>query len=324
MAFFDGKDVSLAMDGYILVVGALNIDIGGLAGRDYQPKDSNPGKVKISLGGVGHNIAQNLLYLGVPVRFWSWVGSDALGELASQLGARDGFPMEHVERVEGMPTSTYLYLNDGEGDLVSAVNDMSLLEGISPQVLSLHRELLDDAALVVLDANLPKESIAWLCEKAKVPLFVDPVSVHKAGRLLEALPGIDTIKPNALEASFLSGVEVVDEESGVAAARRLCEMGVKNAFVSLGEKGMAYASSLEAGIVKPNVTRILSTNGAGDAGMAAIIYSRFALEERSLEKVARIAQAASGLKMESAEGTTKALTAKALLERVREQIGGME
>lgn len=50
---------------YVVVAGGTNVDIGG---RSYAPLvagDSNPGRVTVSLGGVGRNIAHDLLC-------WAW------------------------------------------------------------------------------------------------------------------------------------------------------------------------------------------------------------------------------------------------------------
>ena len=50
---------------YILVLGASIVDIIGFSKREFKAKDSNPGAIKISLGGVCRNIAENLARVGV-------------------------------------------------------------------------------------------------------------------------------------------------------------------------------------------------------------------------------------------------------------------
>ena len=55
--------MSKAMDRCI-VIGAINMDIRGICGRSIVMGDSNPGKVRMSPGGVGRNIAHNLSLLG--------------------------------------------------------------------------------------------------------------------------------------------------------------------------------------------------------------------------------------------------------------------
>lgn len=53
-------------EGAIAVIGSVNMDIGGYPERPPLAGDSNPGKVRLSLGGVGCNIARNLARLGAP------------------------------------------------------------------------------------------------------------------------------------------------------------------------------------------------------------------------------------------------------------------
>lgn len=55
------------MQNQIAVVGGCNIDISATSYTFLIEEDSNPGYVKTTLGGVGRNIAENLLLLGYPV-----------------------------------------------------------------------------------------------------------------------------------------------------------------------------------------------------------------------------------------------------------------
>ena len=56
-----------AAGGYVVVAGAVNVDIGGQSAGPLVGRDSNPGKVTVSMGAVGRNIAHNLRLLGVKV-----------------------------------------------------------------------------------------------------------------------------------------------------------------------------------------------------------------------------------------------------------------
>ena len=55
------------MQNQIAVVGGCNIDISATSYTFLIEEYSNPGYVKTTLGGVGRNIAENLLLLGYPV-----------------------------------------------------------------------------------------------------------------------------------------------------------------------------------------------------------------------------------------------------------------
>ena len=61
---------------YAVVVGGVNLDIGGTPAKTMVLHDSNPGTVRMSLGGVGRNIAHNMALLGVPTALITALGED--------------------------------------------------------------------------------------------------------------------------------------------------------------------------------------------------------------------------------------------------------
>lgn len=54
------------------------MDITATSGNAFRIGDSNPGKVNVSWGGVGRNIAHNLVLLGDDVELMTIFGGDAL------------------------------------------------------------------------------------------------------------------------------------------------------------------------------------------------------------------------------------------------------
>ena len=74
-----GKGYILTEQAYCVVVGAINMDIRGMADIHYPQAASNPGSIHCSAGGVGRNIAHNLALLGRDVHLISAVGSDFYG-----------------------------------------------------------------------------------------------------------------------------------------------------------------------------------------------------------------------------------------------------
>ena len=72
-----GRGYILPAGGYVVVAGAVNVDIGGQSAGPLVGRDSNPGKVTVSMGGVGRNIAHNLRLLGVKVSLLTALGGSA-------------------------------------------------------------------------------------------------------------------------------------------------------------------------------------------------------------------------------------------------------
>ena len=68
----------------ITIVGGINIDIEGSPFKPLVPEDSNPGKIRMSFGGVGRNIAENVVRSGGSTAMISVVGEDHMGQSAVQ------------------------------------------------------------------------------------------------------------------------------------------------------------------------------------------------------------------------------------------------
>ena len=82
-----GKGYVLRSGSYAVVVGGVNVDIGGRSFAPLVAADSNPGQVSVSMGGVGRNIAHNMSLLGVDVRFLTAFGDDLYAQrIAASCG----------------------------------------------------------------------------------------------------------------------------------------------------------------------------------------------------------------------------------------------
>ena len=69
------------------MVGGVNMDIGGWPSEVPVDRDSNPGAVRMSLGGVGRNIAHNMSLLGLDVRMVTAFGDDLYAQkIAASCG----------------------------------------------------------------------------------------------------------------------------------------------------------------------------------------------------------------------------------------------
>lgn len=304
------------MDKYCVVVGGLNLDIAGLSGGEYRERDSNIGTIGLNAGGVGQNIANNMATLNIPTYLISVYGDDYFGSILEKEVSERNINMDYSEIIDGERSSTFLYVNDDEGDMVTAVNDMKIIENITPEFLEKRIDFINGADIVVLDANIPKPSIDWLLDNCKAPIFVDPVSVAKVGRFADKLDKIDTIKPNAAEAQELTGIRIRDEESAIEAAKSLYEKGVKNTFISLGALGIVAAREGECSMVTHVPTKIVSTNGAGDATMATIVWARYNYNELlPLKEIAQFTQAAASITLESEASVSPDLNVRNIIRR---------
>mgnify|MGYP000740785904 CR=1 FL=1 len=310
-----GKGYIVRTAPYVVVVGGVNLDIGGRPHGELVAADSNPGQVRMSLGGVGRNIAHNMALMGLDVRMLTAFGDDMNAQRIAASCGELGIDISQCLTVPGGATSTYLFITDGHGDMALAVSDMEIYQHMTPAFLAGRSRLLHNAQLIVVDTNIPAESIAWLADNVRLPIFADPVSTAKAEKLRPVLGKLHTLKPNRLEAELLSGIAITDEASLHRAADALLETGLQRVFISLGADGVLAADRTEHLLLPVLPAQMTNTTGCGDAFMAAITWAY--LRGLSLEDTARAGLAASAIAMEGAETINPALSEDALLARAQ-------
>ena len=307
-----GKGYIVTRSPYVTVVGGMNMDIGGRPYKKLVAKDSNPGAVRMSPGGVGRNIAHNMSLLGLDVRLLTAFGDDVYAQKLAAVCGELGIDISQSPVIPGGHTSTYLFVNDESGDMQLAVSDMDIYDHLTPQVLQSRRQLLDGSQVVVLDTNLPAETVAWVAENCRAPIFADPVSTAKAEKLRPVLGRLHTLKPNRIEAELLSGVAISDDASLRRAADALLETGLHRVFISLGADGVFAADRSGQVLHLPAPEgNIVSTTGCGDSFMAALAWAY--LQGSDLERSARAGLSASTITMASADTINPAMSEEALL-----------
>jgi pseudouridine kinase len=281
--------------GYVLAIGAANIDIAGSACHALAPADSTPGRIRHAPGGVARNVAENLARLGHVVRLLCPVGDDLFGRSLLAQTRAAGVDVTGCWVLEGATTSSYLSLHGPDGDMAAAVNDMAIVEHITPRLLQAHALTLERARVVLLDGNLPGPALQWLFGRdVRAPVFVDPVSAFKCHRFLPWLGRIHTLKVNRVEAAALWGHPLDSEADVAAAAQWLHLRGVQQVVLSLGARG-AYWSHIGGprGWQPALPVSVVNATGAGDALMAGLVHGY--LQGDDLSRALRFAAACAAL-----------------------------
>ena len=281
----------------ILVIGGVNVDIGARPDKPLIQNDSNPGNITTSLGGVARNIAHNLCLLGEKPTLLCALGDDLYADEVLLKCEEAGIGMQEALRVSGEMTSTYLFIDDENGEMQLAVSDMHVCDHLTTEYFASKIGLIKTADLIVLDTNIPEESIRFILESADAPVVVDPVSVSKAAKLSSCLGKIHTLKPNRLEAEALSGIRITDVASCRRAANELLSKGVQRVFISLGSEGVLAAQQDMTLQIPCFEASVVNTTGAGDAFMAACCKAT--VMGCSLEETARMGAAAAAIAIES-------------------------
>ena len=292
---------------HITVVGGANTDIVGIPSGRYAARDSNPGHVRASAGGVARNVAENLARLGAQVRLVTAFGSDADGDELERSCSVVGIDTSHSIIASGVPGSRYLAVLDGAGDLAAAVNDMRALEALTPDMLD--RAAFVGADAVVLDTNLHASTIARAVELAgDAPVVLDPVSTAKSPAALPVPDRVRALKADLREAEALSGAA-----GAAGAGQRLLEAGTRWVFVSLGPEGIWAGSAEESFVLPAERATVVNVTGAGDAFTAGIAWG--IATGATLRETARIASGLAALTVESERTVSDRVSAEGLRER---------
>lgn len=313
-----GRGYLLSESDYVCVVGGANVDIEGRVPGPLRFGDSNPGTTARSPGGVGRNIAENLARLGVPTRLITALGRDHNGTWLHDRTTGAGVDLVDSVWSESAPTATYLSVIDGSGEMAIAVNDMAVMDTLDIAALEARRDTVAHAAAVVVDCNIVSDAIGHIAaELVRGPLFVDPVSIAKAGRVAPHLASVHTLKPNRAEAALLSGVDISGRRSLRVAAGALLDAGVRRVVISLGAEGVFFADAETSGTLAPPRKDVASVTGAGDALMAGLVHAHLA--DLPTEHAVRFALMAAVVTAASASPVATDFSAETILDLIKKE-----
>ena len=257
----------------VTVVGGANMDISAKARSAMTAGDSTPGSIHYSAGGVGRNIAENLARLGVAVDLLSVVGDDAFGSQLARNTARAGVGVASLLTLPGERTATYLAMHQPDGEVAMAVNDMGILERLTPALCEQAPALGAASAWLLLDCNLPEPTLGYLLGLGRT-VVVDGVSVAKCMRIAGSLARIHLLKLNHLEAAALSGLPLHTPAQCEAAVQYFLDQGVAKVIISRGAAGLAWGERGAAPRFRASRrVPVVSSTGAGDALLAGVVAS---------------------------------------------------
>ena len=282
----------------VVVIGGVNVDIVATAAGPLMPRASNPGHVRITPGGAGRNIAENLARLGVATRLIAAVDAHPLADLAVRQAGEAGVDVSGIVRISGR--GSYYTALVAEGVVEWAVSDMGACEALSAGHLDGERETLQAAEIVVVDANLAPAVIERAAAFTGAGLCLVPVSAAKAPRVRRVLRRASLIVLSADEAAVLSEMKVESPEDALRAAASLRPGPGSTVVVTMSGRGLGWITEGRFW-VEALQGRIVDPSGAGDAVTAVAIYAHLA--GLDVHRAAELAAAAGALTI-SVEGAT--------------------
>ena len=273
------------MSAKIIVIGGANADLyGQIAVEKEAPADSNPGHISIHAGGVGRNIAENLAHLGAEIEFIGHFGGDDFAMMLERSLTSSGASISLSMRTPRSDSDLYLAIHNKQGELISAVNNMGLVERLPKNFFNAHTiaNAITTADLIILDGNLSEEVLDDFFQiyGNNSVIAVDSVSTVKARRFISHLSKIDYLKCNLAEARILVSAgnnlsldSIKSIESVEEISQRLMKTGVGTALISNSHAGFIVANGGEfKHFSAPKLAKSYSS-GAGDALFSGFLYA---------------------------------------------------
>lgn len=260
----------------VVGIGAANVDVHGRSRNPIVMRDSNPGYMATSVGGVTRNIIENLTRQGVTTTLLTAVGDDLYGDMILRDSGAAGVDVSRVLRKTGAVSSSYIAILDERGDMLLGMSDMRIIETLPPAYLEENAALLRNADAIVCDACLPNALLERIFEitAAATPVLIDPVSTAYARRMKPLAGRFFAMKPNEAELAILAGLPTETEAEIERACEALLREGTKSVAVSRGEKGCYYADAEGNRMFRAlrPVEQMVNATGAGDAFLAGFTH----------------------------------------------------
>ncbi len=302
----------------VTIIGGSNIDMRGKCAHTPIMADSNIGDIKVSSGGVGRNVAENFARLGGDISFVTAIARDVYGRKIFEQLQELNIDIYDSVILKDASTSTYMYILDENGEMVLAVNDMSIMEKIDAKLIESIKDKLNSSVYVFFDGNVCPEAVDAIFKSVKhAKIVVDPVSVNKVGRIAPYLDKIFCLKLNNYEAEEITGVEVNDSYSAERAAKVMIEKGLRSVYITIGAKGVLYADAdriIYQKVYKSDIADVLNTTGAGDAFSAALLYGL--VHSYSPEQIISLGMVVALITIECDDTCCPSLSMKAVKERL--------
>ncbi|WP_436854303.1 carbohydrate kinase [Staphylococcus caeli] len=271
-----GKAYVLNENYPIVCIGAANLDRKFYVHSTLQPETSNPVTSTRSIGGVARNIAENLGRMGETVAFLSTSGNDSEWDVIHKL-SNPFMNLDHVQQIENANTGSYTALINKDGDMEYGLADMKVYDFITPEFLIKRTHLLIKAKCIIVDLNLSKSAIDFLCaysEKHNIKLVIIPVSSPKMKNMPDSLHAIDWLIINRDETETYFNIKITTTKDLKNAAQKWIDLGVSNVIITNGVKNLIYKNS-ELEIVKSIIPskNVVDVTGAGDSFSSAVIFT---------------------------------------------------
>ncbi len=306
----------------VLVIGDLMVDryIRGKVTR-ISPEAPVPvvevSEENLLLGGAT-NVANNILSLGGRVFITGVIGNDNMGRVLMRLLKEKGINTGGVMTVRERPTTvkTRIYAHDQQVVRFDRETKSEIDNATVSMILDYIKRCLPQIKAIILSdyckGVITRKLVAKLLKITGSKIFVsaDPKIGH-----FDYYSGVSLITPNIQEASFGSGINIVDEQSLVNAGKNLLKkLRCSAILITRGSEGMTlFEKSGKVTHIPTYAKEVYDVTGAGDTVIASfsLCHSAGAV----LADSARFANHAAGIVV--GETGTAVVTPEEIMASIR-------
>ena len=256
----------------ILVIGSANADL--VIGCSRMPRlgETIFGEgFSVGAGGKGLNQAVAAKKLGGDVCFVCSLGKDANADMLRERIEHYGVSFNGVY-CDNLNTGCAMITVVGGDNFI--VLDEGANKALTPDVIESVRDLIAEADILMMQYEIPAESIMRAADIAKeygTKVVVNPAPFKEMPT--EFYSKVDILVPNEHEAFSLCGIYPEDEQSSREALKALMALGVGRAVITLGDRGCIYNEGTDAVICPAIKTKAVDTTSAGDSFIGALCAS---------------------------------------------------
>ncbi len=265
------------MPNRVVVVGSYNRDMVLRTSHIPRPGETViGGAFESGHGGKGANQAVAAARAGAVVSLIGRVGTDNFGNEAVHALTSEGINTRHLLKHPSSPTGTAWILVDQHGE-----NSIVVASGanadVTPDDMVRARDIIAGADILLAQLECPLNAVRTALDIAaehSVPVILNPAPACPLPP--ELLRSVTILTPNAIETEMLTGIPVTDDEHLAVAADALLAKGIRTAIITLGARGVYYASGTTRELIPAFTVIPVDTTGAGDVfnGVLAAFCSK--------------------------------------------------
>ena len=261
-------------------------------------------------GGKGSNQAVAAGKAGASVEFITKIGNDDYGKMALKTYKETKVGIKNVFESNSHSTGVAAILLDKE----TGNNAISVVPGAAGALtkgdIDNAKDTIINSSIFLTQLEAPMDVVCYALKMAKennVTTILNPAPAAKLDK--EIFPLIDYFTPNETEASFYIDGEINTVEDAKKYVTQILDLGIKNALITLGEKGVYFANK-DTNHFEPSLdlqNKVVDTSGAGDAFNGAFATSL--CEGKSVNEAIKFANCYAGI------STTRIGTANSMPSR---------